>query len=111
MTKESVTKKMDEQFATIAVQSRYLDGYHIFTSNEVKGLHVALKDPKVAYEAVTEVLTELIAVKTENREFVIVPTMSFDEWINDTPSPKSPHVRRPRSIRSRQYLVRRAEAA
>jgi hypothetical protein len=90
--------------ATIHVQYKFVDGYHVFTSEDVRGLYVASKDPQKAFEDVGPVLQELIAMKLKG-SCEIEPTMTFDEFVayidarNSAPSAPV--------LASREFIVRR----
>ena len=38
-------------FVTINVQYKNIEGYHVFTSDDVDGLYIASKDPRKAFKA------------------------------------------------------------
>ena len=40
----------EAQAATIRAQYRFVDGYHVFTSEDVRGLYVASKDAREAFD-------------------------------------------------------------
>jgi hypothetical protein len=91
--------------ATIHVQYRFVDGYHVFTSEEVRGLYVASKDPQKAFEDVAPVLRELITMKLK-APCEIEPTISFDEFMAYVDARRSMP---PASVlASREFIVRRA---
>jgi hypothetical protein len=48
--------------ATVAVQYRFIEGCHVFTSHEIYGLYVASKDPQKAYERVGPAIEQLLSV-------------------------------------------------
>jgi hypothetical protein len=72
---------MPTEYVSIKVGYRFVEGYHIFTSPDVRGLHVASRDPRKAYDSVAEVLQELISRK--NGPVVkIAPALTFEEWLD-----------------------------
>lgn len=85
MEKDSVVSRVtpNMEFATIAVKYRLVDGYHVFTSSDVKGLYVASKNSKKAFDAVSEVLEELIYRKTKKRGHVVA-AVPYDDWLKRT---------------------------
>jgi hypothetical protein len=46
--------------AAIRVNCRFVDGYHVYTSDDVYGLYVASRDSTQAYAAVAPSLEKLI---------------------------------------------------
>ncbi len=46
----------------INVRYRFLDGHHIFTSDQVDGLYVASADPRKAYDDVIHAIRMLVLV-------------------------------------------------
>lgn len=46
----------------VRVQHRFIDGNHVYTSDEVHGLYVADKDPLRAFAAVVPSLLKLMAL-------------------------------------------------
>ena len=46
--------------ATVAVEYRFIDGYHVFTSRDVYGLYVASKDPRKAFDGVAPAIQQLL---------------------------------------------------
>ncbi len=51
---------MSVDSAFIDVEYRNLDGYHVFTSDDVYGLYVANKDARQAFDGVALALSELL---------------------------------------------------
>jgi hypothetical protein len=51
---------MADWAAAIRVAYRFIDGYHIYTSDDVYGLYVASQDAQKAYAAVAPSLQKLI---------------------------------------------------
>lgn len=73
---------MSAQRATsrqISVDYRRIDGWHVFTSEEVRGLYVADKDLRTAYQAVAPSIEFLLA---ENQHIAakVRPAMGFERW-------------------------------
>lgn len=97
-------KTEDQRVATIRTQYRFVDGYHVFTSEDVRGLYVASKDAKEAFDSVCPVLRELITLKLKT-PCEVEPAMAFNEFMAciearesmpDTPV-----------LGSREFIVRR----
>ena len=111
MNRDSVASGMKSkkvEYATIAVKYRFIDGYHVFTSEDVKGLHVASKDAKKAFDSVSEVLEELIWRKTKQRG-VVEPAMPFEQWLKRRVAPRTAT---PQQLGTRNFVLRiTAEAA
>jgi hypothetical protein len=66
--------------ATVRAQYRLVDGYHVFTSEDVRGLYVASKNAREAFDSVRPVLEQLISLKLKVR-CEIEPVMSFDQFM------------------------------
>ena len=92
---------MEPEYIAISVRYRFTDGYHIFTSKDVRGLYVASRDPRKAYDDVAEVL-QALATKQSGVEVEIVPTMSFEEWLNR----RQKTATNPPVMRGRDFLIR-----
>lgn len=73
--------RTEPEYVAISVRYRFVDGYHVFTSQDVRGLYVASRDPRKAYDDVAEVLRELVARKS-GADIEIVPTLTFEEWLD-----------------------------
>lgn len=80
VSKVRAGKMKEARVATIHAQYRFVDGYHVFTSEEVRGLYVASKDAREAYDSVGPVLEELLALKLKT-PCEIEPAMSFDQFM------------------------------
>ena len=74
--------------AAIRVNYRFMDGYHVYTSEDVYGLYVASRDPQAAYAAVAPSLEKLIQLN-EGVACRVEPTLTFSELIGS--------IRRPRA--------------
>ena len=61
------------------VTYRNLEGVHVFTSEDVRGLYVASRDLREAYEEVAEALHELLKFKGIAASYR--PAMSTDEFL------------------------------
>lgn len=108
---ERVMRKMEPRLAvtTISVSYRFREGYHIFTSKDVRGLHVASKDARKAYESVSEVLRELVQ-REAGVEVEIVQVLSFDEWMGDIRNEDNVDTPNSPTLSDRRFLVRPAAA-
>ncbi len=95
-----------EPVATIEVQYRFIDGYHVFTSEDVYGLYVASKNPETAFGNVTASIKKLIKLN-HGLDIEMSPAKTYREFLNAlTGEPEVPH---PAIINeSRKFLVRRA---
>ena len=51
---------MAEWAAAIRVAYRFIDGYHVYTSDDVYGLYIANQDAGKAYSAIAPSLEKLI---------------------------------------------------
>ena len=62
--------------AAIRVHYRCIDGYHVYTSDNVYGLYVANRDAQKAYDAVAPSLEKLIQLN-EGLTCRVEPVMTF----------------------------------
>ena len=90
--------------AAIRVTYRFIDGYHIYTSEDVYGLYVANRDAEAAYNAVGPSLEKLIKLN-EGFSYRVEPTMTFSEAMSSARHPGEP-VRR--ELTSRSFVARAA---
>lgn len=78
--------------ATIRVNYRFIDGYHVYTSDDVYGLYIAKRDAQAAYEAVAPSLERLIKLN-EGIVCRVEPTLTFSELVRSARHPGMPPVR------------------
>jgi uncharacterized linocin/CFP29 family protein len=64
---------------TVRVTYRDLDGVHVFTSDDVRGLYVADRDIRQAYEEVPQALSELLKFRDIDASYRAV--MTTDEFV------------------------------
>jgi len=83
----------------IAVQVKYefIEGHHVFTSNDVRGLLVVSKDATTAFDDVTESIKILMKLN-ENIDCEVSPLKSIDDFIQEKRT-KSEPVQPPALIR------------
>ncbi len=67
--------------ATICVNYRNIDGYHVFTSEDVYGLYVASQEPEKAFNDVGPAIEKLIRLN-ENVDCQVEPADSFREFLS-----------------------------
>ena len=74
----------------IKVNYKYINGNHVFTSEEIKGLFVVHKDFRTAYEDVAPVLEHLLTHET-GHEYKVYPLIPIDEFMDDgeVPTPSA----------------------
>lgn len=65
---------------TIRVMYRNVDGVHVFTSEDVRGLYVADRDLRRAYNEVSDALRDLM--KYQGIEASYGPEMSVDDFVS-----------------------------
>jgi hypothetical protein len=90
--------------AAIRVNYRFIDGYHVYTSDDVYGLYVANRDAQAAYDAVGPSLEKLISLN-EKIDCRVEPVLTFSELLHSTRHPGEP-VRR--ETTSRSFVARAA---
>lgn len=90
---------------TVKVMYRNLDGVHVFTSDDVRGLYVAGRDLRQTYEEVADALRDIMKYKGVDASYL--PVMSAEEFIRFVGSadPKIPH---PSVIAARDVAYNRA---
>lgn len=88
---------------TVCVSYRNLDGVHVFTSDDVRGLYVAGRDLRQAYEEVSDALHDLFKYEGVNASYY--PTIPVDEFIGWVERGKIPH---PAIIKSADVAYSRA---
>ncbi len=94
--------------ASVDVSYRYVGGYHIFTSKDVRGLYVASQDARKAYEDVALMLKELIEIKV-GQSCEVAPMRDFEEWLaTESESVQTPIPVPPLTLGNKRYLVREA---
>ena len=60
-------------FATIDVEHRVIDGWHVFTSKDVEGLYVAHPEMATAFDAVAPTIEKLLELN-ENLRVIVRPS-------------------------------------
>ena len=90
--------------ATIRVNYRFMDGYHVYTSEDVYGLYVANRDAQAAYEAVAPSLERLIKLN-EGVVCHVEPTFTFSELMRSAHHPGQPPIH---EGTSRSFVARAA---
>jgi hypothetical protein len=95
---------MQSVTAAIRVNYRFVNGYHIYTSDDVYGLYVASHDPGQAYAAVGPSLEKLIQLN-EGIACHVEAALTFSELVHAARHPDQPalHV-----ITSRSFVARAA---
>lgn len=95
---------MAELTAAIRVNYRFIDGYHVYTSDDVYGLYVARRDAARAYAAVAPSLEKLIRL---NERIIcrVEPVLTFSELVRSARNPDQPILH---EITSRSFVARAA---
>ena len=66
--------------AVILVDYRVVEGWHVFTSDQVRGLYVAGPDQREAYDAVGPSIEKLLA-ENEQLKVAVRPAMVFADFL------------------------------
>lgn len=90
--------------ATVAVEYRFIDGYHVFTSRDVYGLYVASRDPRKAYDAVAPAIQQLLSAN-EGVSCSVEATLSLQQFVDALRKPGSVP---PEQLGPRQFVLRPA---
>jgi len=64
----------------VEVGYRYLDGYHLFTSNEIKGLFIGSSDYERAFYDVANAI-QILMKANHNVDCTAQPMQTFQEFI------------------------------
>jgi hypothetical protein len=97
---------LSDSQATVAVQYRFIDGYHVFTSHEVYGLYVASKDPNKAYHDVGPAIEQLLKLN-EGVECSVEPAFCLREFIKVVRG-QAPEAWQLQRLSSRRFVLRPA---
>ena len=94
----------------IDVQYRHVDGYHVFTSDDVYGLYVASKDARKAFDGVAPALATLLG---RNYEIVasVEPAVPFEDFLKSRRPqfPDAPERTGPlQMLRNQRYVFKQA---
>ena len=71
---------MKDVMTSVCVKYKYVDGWHVFASDDVEGLYVASKDAKLAFDDVGPSITLLLKLN-EGIECVVKPEMPFANFL------------------------------
>jgi|GEM_PF-3397678 len=66
---------------TIYVDYRIVGGWHVFTSEQVRGLYVARSDQQTAYEAICPTIERLLA-ENEHIDVRVRPAVAFGAFLD-----------------------------
>jgi hypothetical protein len=92
--------------ATVAVEYRFIEGCHIFTSHEVYGLYVASRDPQKAYERVGPAIEQLLNAN-EGISCDVEPAVSLREFLRSLKGAPL-EAWQEQQLSSRQFVLRPA---
>jgi hypothetical protein len=92
------------QTTAIRVTYRFIDGLHVYTSEDVYGLYVANQDPQRAYDAVAPSLQKLICLN-EGMNCRVEPALTYSELLRSVHHPDQPLVP---EITSRSFVAHAA---
>lgn len=80
MGRRNMTETMERvKSATISVQLRVVDDYHVFTSDDLRGLYVASKDPRKAFASVPDAIQALVKADL-GVDCQVEHSMTYDEF-------------------------------
>lgn len=89
--------------ATVSVSYRFVDGRHVFTSDDVYGLYVSSDDPTKAYQWVADAITKLLELN-EGIRCTVRPVVPLREFI-DRMKGAANNIPHPAVLASRQFVV------
>lgn len=89
---------------TVKVEHSYREGYHIFTSPDLRGLYVANRNPEKAFNEVPHAI-QLLLKLNEGIDCKVELPYSFHEFLRHTRSNQRRRVSRPATLESGTYLV------
>jgi len=93
-----------QQAVAIRVTYRFVDGVHVYTSDDVHGLYVANRDPRKAYEAVAPSLEKLIRLN-EGLTYRVEPALTYSELVRSAQHPNEPFIP---EVTSRSFVAHAA---
>jgi hypothetical protein len=70
----------DSNISTITVDYRIIDGWHVFTSADVRGLYVANENQEAAFNAVGATIETLLQLN-ENVRVEVRPAITFSRFL------------------------------
>lgn len=90
----------------IRIRYKFVDGWHIFSSRDVRGLYVASKDAERAFRDVGPSIETLLRLSSGQR-FKAEPLLPFDEFMRRARQPGQRAVPKssPPSMTSQNYTV------
>ena len=97
-------QEMAEWAAAIRVAYRFIDGYHVYTSDDVYGLYIANPDAQKAYSAIAPSLEKLIKLN-EGIACHVEPALTYSELVRAAHHPDQPVTP---EITSRSFVARAA---
>lgn len=110
---------MSELMTSVYVSYKFVDGWHVFSSDAIAGLYVASKDGERAYNDVPKSI-ELLLKFNEGIECIVKPEHSYMEFLRcvrelqalpDKPKVKSkPHPPSTHGLSGRLFAVYPAHA-
>ena len=99
------------EITSIRVDYKFVDGWHVFSSEQIAGLYVASQDPERAYNDVGTSIEKLLKLN-EGIECSVTPELSFPEYVEaqrarKVPAPKlgKASASQPKSLSSQRYAV------
>jgi len=98
---ESMGKSVET--ATVTVNYRFIEGQHVFTSEDVYGLYIAFSDPSKAYGALVGSIEKLIELN-EGVRCTVRPTMPLREFL-DRLKPDAHAIPHPAYLSDQQFVV------
>lgn len=92
---------------SICVSYKHVEGWHIFTSDEIRGLYVASSDAELAYNDVALSIEKLLKLD-EGMVCKVEPELTFAEFVNavrHSREQKKEEVSQPMRLSSHRYSV------
>ena len=90
--------------ATVAVEYRFIEDYHVFTSRDVYGLYVASTDPHKACDAIAPAIQHLL--NANERSSCVETALSLRARLLETL--RKPGSTSPEQLGPRQFVLRPA---
>ncbi len=89
---------MSDLMTSVCVRYKYVDGWHVFSSDDVAGLYVASTDAEKAFNDIGPSI-ELLLKLNEGIECVVKPEFQFSEFLRATRQLHQPERRAKKSPR------------
>lgn len=94
------------EFTSICVRYTYIDGWHVFKSDDLPGLYIANKEAEKSFNDVANAIEKLIFLD-EGIKCQVQAEMTFEEFIDvvKDSAREIAHASKPVKMSDKRYLV------